>query len=74
MKDDPLYPYYICYLNDKLQENRLTDGSYALMKISGPAFEDFKYNLENDEIFNKKISEIYKSENRDKRIDDIFND
>ncbi len=69
MKNDKLYPLYLNYLDDKLKSGKLNKGSYALMKMSRTNFEDFKSKME-DELFE---SEQIKS-NRDKKIDDIFDE
>jgi hypothetical protein len=42
--------------------------------MSNSSFEDFKYRFENDELFHSKVIELHKSEVRDKKIDDIFDD
>lgn len=73
MKSDKIYPYYILYLENKLITG-LSVGAFRLLKISKSAFEDYKYRFNNDELFNKKQIELYKSENRDKKIDNLFND
>lgn len=74
MKKDEVYPYYIVYLDNRLSIGRLSKGSCRLMKISESAFIDYKYRFKNDELFNKTQIELYKSESRDKKIDDLFND
>jgi len=74
MKNDEIYPYYIDYLNDRLNEGKISKGSLSLLKMSSSSFEDFKYRFENDELFNSKVIELHKSEVRDKKIDDIFDD
>ena len=74
MKNDEIYPYYIDYLNDRLNEGKISKGSLSLLKMSNSSFEDFKYRFENDELFNSKVIELHKSEVRDKKIDDIFDD
>lgn len=74
MKKDEVYPYYIVYLDNRLNIGRLSKGSCRLMKISESSFMDYKYRFENDELFNKTQIELYKSESRDKKIDDLFND
>jgi hypothetical protein len=74
MKNDEIYPYYLDYLNDRLNEGKISKGSLSLLKMSNSSFEDFKYRFENDELFNKKVIELHKSEVRDKKIDDIFDD
>ena len=74
MKNDEIYPYYIDYLNDRLNEGKISKGSLSLLKMSSSSFEDFKYRFENDELFNSKVIELHKSEMRDKKIDDIFDD
>jgi hypothetical protein len=42
--------------------------------MSSSSFEDFKFRFENDELFHDRIIELHKSEMRDKKIDDIFDD
>lgn len=74
MKKDEIYPYYILYLESRLSTSRLSRGAYRLLKMSQSAFLDYKYRFENDELFYKKQIELHKSESRDKKIDDIFND
>lgn len=74
MKKDEIYPYYIDYLNDRLSEGKISKGSFSLLKMSNTSFEDFKYRFENDELFHDRIIELHKSEMRDKKIDDIFDD
>ena len=74
MKKDEIYPYYLDYLNDRLLEGKITKGSISLLKMSKSSFEDFKYRFENDELFRDKIVELHKSEMRDKKIDDLFDD
>lgn len=74
MKTDKVYPYYLDYLNDRMIEGKISKGSFSLLKISSDSFEDFKYRFENDELFSKKVIELHKSEIRDKKIDDIFDD
>lgn len=72
MKDDSIYPYYLTYLELKLYEGKLSSGALSLMRISGNSFDDFKFRFENDVFFKKRISEIYKAEDRDKKINDLF--
>jgi hypothetical protein len=74
MKNDELYPEYINYLDWKLNEKKINKGKYSLLKMSRTAFDEFKNRLENDETFNDMIIEIMKTENRDKKIEDIFDD
>ena len=74
MKKDPIYPYYIDYLNDILNEGKITKGSLSLLKLSNSSFTDFKFRFENDELFHDRVIELHKSEIRDKKIDDLFND
>lgn len=74
MKNEELYQEYINYLDWKLNEKKLNKGKHALLKISRVAFDEFRNRLQNDETFNDLIIEIMKSENRDKKIEDIFDD
>ena len=74
MKKDSIYPYYIDYLNDRLNEGKITKGSISLLKMSQSSFTDFKFRFENDELFHDRIIELHKSEIRDKKIDDLFDD
>lgn len=72
MKLDEVYPYYVVYLDSRLLDNKIGKGAYKLLKMSNSAFIDYKYRFENDELFNERQLELYKSESRDKKIDDIF--
>lgn len=74
MKNDELYLEYQTYLEWRLSQNQINKGKYSLLKMSRTAFDEFKTRLENDETFNDMIIEIMKSESRDKKIDDIFDD
>lgn len=74
MKKDPIYPYYLSYLESRLDDGDISKGSKSLLKISKSAFDDFKYRYENDIIFSNKISDIHKSDSRDKKINDLFDD
>ncbi len=74
MKSDLQYPYYLTYLNSRLLEGKITKGSFSLLKMSSKTFDDFKYRFENDELFNRRVIELHKSETRDKKIDDLFDD
>jgi hypothetical protein len=74
MKSDPIYLYYLTYLNNRLFEGDISKGSVSLLKISKTAFDDFKYKFENDELFKSKIIKLHRADNRDKKIDDIFSD
>lgn len=74
MKNDELYLEYKTYLDWRLEKNQISKGKYSLLKLSRQSFDDFKNRLENDETFNDMIIEIMKTEIRDKKIDDIFDD
>jgi hypothetical protein len=74
MKNDELYPLYLSYLDWQLNEYKINRGKWSLLKISNSKFEEFKTRFENDELFSDRILELYKSEIRDKKIDDIFDD
>lgn len=74
MKNDELYKEYIIYLDWRLNESQITKGKWSLLKMSRSAFDDFKLRIENDETFNDLIIELMKTEIRDKKIDDIFDD
>jgi hypothetical protein len=70
MKNDIKYPLYISWLDEQLKYGKLNRGSYALKKISQSAFDQFKNRVEKDELFECELIKI----NRDKKIDDIFDD
>lgn len=72
MKKDEVYTKYITYLSNRLIENKISKGSFALLKMSRDSFNDFKYKYENDNKFKGQIDDLEKSEIRDRRIDDIF--
>jgi hypothetical protein len=74
MKNDEFYKEYITYLEWRFNKNQINKGKLSLLKMSKQSFDDFKSKLERDGVFNEKIIEIMKSEIRDKKIDDIFDD
>lgn len=74
MKNDELYQEYIAYLDWRLSESKINKGKYSLLKMSRQSFEDFKNRFVNDDAFNNMIVELMKSEIRDKKIDDIFDE
>ena len=74
MKNDPVYQYYLIYLNERLNIGKVSKGSLSLLKMSQSAFDDFKFKFENDELFSESVIKLHKSEIRDQKIDDIFDD
>lgn len=74
MKEDELYHKYILYLQQRLSEGKINKGNFSLSKISKSKFDSFKLKYETDELFQKYIIELYKSETRDQKLDDVFND
>ena len=74
MKTDTIYPYYLSYLEERLRDGKISKGSFSLLRMSDSPFCDFKFRFENDELFTKRILELHKSEIRDQKIDDIFDD
>ena len=47
MKNDELYPVYICYLDWQLNELKISKGKWSILKISSSNFDDFKIMDEN---------------------------
>lgn len=74
MKDDEIYPYFVDYLNEKLSSGNINRGKYSLLKMSSQSFQEFKCRFEEDELFRKNISKLRKSEIRNQKIDDIFDE
>jgi hypothetical protein len=74
MKDNGLYPVFISHLDSQLFEQKISKGKYSLLKISNSYFESFKKKFEDDELFRKKVLESHKSEVREKKINDLFDD
>jgi hypothetical protein len=72
MKKSEFYEEYLVYLDWRLNEGQITRGKYSLFKISKNEYDKFIKRLENDGNFNDKFIKILKSENRDKKIDDII--
>lgn len=70
MKEDRLYPMFVSYLEDRLNEGKISAGAMALSRISREAFEGFKRRFEKSDLFEGKQIESF----RDKKIDDIFDD
>jgi len=74
MKNEELYQEYSTYLDWRLEQKQINKGKYSLLKMSRQAFEDFKLRVENDETFNDMIIELMKTEIRDQKIDNIFDE
>jgi hypothetical protein len=70
MKEDRLYPMFVSYLEDRLNEGKISAGAMALSRMSREAFEGFKRRFEKSDLFEGKQIESF----RDKKIDDIFDD
>jgi hypothetical protein len=45
MKEEPLYRYYINYLNEMFYSGKISNGHFSLLKISRNNFDEFKYNV-----------------------------
>ena len=74
MKNEELYPEYLTYLDNRILESKISRGEYSLLRMSRSSFDSFKLKFETDELFHKSIIGLHKSETRDKKIDDIFDD
>ena len=74
MKNDEKYPEFITYLNNQLDEGSINRGKFCLLRISSSYFQTFSNKFDKDELFRNRVIELHKSETRDKKIDDIFND
>lgn len=72
MKDLEFYEEYLLYLNWRLNENQINKGKFSLLKISKSEYDKFIKRLETDETFNKKIVEMIRAENRDKKLEEII--
>jgi hypothetical protein len=68
MKNERLYPMFLSYLSDRLNEGKISAGAMALSKISRDSFEEFKNKFEKNEQFEGKQIGSF----RDKKIDDLF--
>jgi hypothetical protein len=73
IKNHRLYSFYLSYLEFKKEQDRISDGALSLLKISESAFQDFVYDYENSQKFNKFINEIRMQDKRDEKINDILN-
>ncbi len=74
MKNDEKYPEFITYLNNQLYEGSINRGKFCLLRMSSSYFQTFSNKFDKDELFRNRVIELHKSETRDKKIDDIFND
>lgn len=68
IKNDEIYPLYICYLEQK----KLKPGELELSKISESRFIEFKKRYDINPDFKKKIDNIFKSEVRDIKLEEIL--
>ena len=70
IKDDELYPIYICYLENK----KMSNGAFRLAQISEDMFNDFDYRYDSEPQFKEKQDNMYKSIKRDIVLDEILED
>ena len=70
IKEHELYPLWEIYINSK----SISSGKKTLMKMSKSGFEDFINSYENNFEFADRIMELAKSEFRNSKIDDLFDD
>lgn len=72
MKNDPIYDYYLSYIREKLDNERISIGAFSLLKISKESFDNFKYQFENNKLFNDKLVELHKRDMRDSKIENLI--
>lgn len=72
MKNLEFYTEYVQYLEWRLNKGQINSGKLSLLKISESGYNSFVRRLEKDENFNNKIITIIRTENRDKKIDEII--
>jgi hypothetical protein len=70
IKNHELYPKYLLWLEEKNE----TTGSLELSKISKSLFEDFRIRYDLNPTFKEKIDKLYKSIDREEKIDVIVED
>jgi hypothetical protein len=74
MKESPLYPYYIVYLENKVISNEIKNNTKSMLLISGYHFSEFCLRMSNDIYFKEKINKDYLVYNRNIKIEDILYD
>jgi hypothetical protein len=70
IQNEQLYPKYLLYLESK----KLSRGGFALSKMSTNLFEEFVFRFENNPTFQDKINNLYKSIDREEKIDNLVKD
>jgi hypothetical protein len=70
IKDDELYPIYICYLENK----KMSNGAFKLALISEDLFNNFVFRYDSEPHFREKQDNLYKSIKRDIVLDEILED
>ena len=70
INDDPLYPKYLIWLEDK----SMSGGIKEMSKISKSFFDNFKFRYLTNPKLKEKIDKHYKTIERDELIDDLFLD
>jgi hypothetical protein len=74
MTEDEIKLLWKNYLNWRLETGQISKGKFALHKISEDSFNQFQSQFTNDELFCEKVIKINTLIERDKKIDDIFDD
>ena len=68
IKEDELYPIYICYLENK----KISHGAFRLAQISEDMFNDFVIRYESEPQFKEKQDNLYRDIKRDIVLDEIL--
>ena len=69
MKEDPLYEWYVAYLEDKLERKLLNKGEVEMSKISEHLFQLYKKDVNKIEWFRNKQEMIYSKWKRKNKLD-----
>lgn len=70
IKNDENYPKYILYLESK----NLSNGGFALSKISAELFNQFLNRYKNNPIFQENLNNKFRSIDRQERIETIIDE
>ena len=72
MDKEEIKLYYKAYLQSKLDSKTISKGSFRLLLLSESAFDDYHYQFTESSEFKDRQLEVYKSWNRDRRINDLL--
>ena len=74
IKHNDLFKYFESFLNQRLEEDKISFGQYKLLKMSESYFIEYCFRFNSDDSFQLSQLQLYKLKNREEVISQIIED